>query len=114
MAELTPKTAGPEFIAHFDGECRRCGRPVEAGEDYVVKVHGVTGIFHPLCAREYCEVVNEHVIDDRDQVHAEQETTAVKARRVRQICRQLHDLDVPAEAIEPVERFAGELDRRAA
>jgi hypothetical protein len=108
VAELTPKTMGPEVIARRDGTCRRCHRPIEAGEDYVAKVEGPHGGWmHPQCAKSYCEAINDEV----DQVEGERTETTT---RVRQICRELRDLDTPESAVEPIERWADEQDRRAA
>ena len=108
MAELTPKTKGPEVPAGRRGTCAGpCidadGKAIVPGEHYIAKVDG-HGWMHALCAKAYCAAINEEV----NQVAGE------RAADIRQICRRLHDLDVPGEAIEPVERFAGELEARAA
>jgi hypothetical protein len=107
VAELARKTTGPEFKARHDGSCRRCGRPVFAGEDFVVKVDGAGGIFHPWCGRDYCATVNEEV-DLR-----ESERRDPREPRIRQICRELAELDVPDQVLEPIEGYADELGRAA-
>jgi hypothetical protein len=107
VAELERKTAGREFRAQYDGLCRRCGRPVFAGEDIVVKVDGVKGVLHPWCGRDYCATINEEV-DAR-----EDERRDPRAPRLRQICRELAELDVPDEVLGPIEGYADELGRAA-
>jgi hypothetical protein len=98
VTELTRKTMGREVLAKRDGTCRSCSRPIEAGDDYVAKVDGV-GWMHALCAKAYCDVINE----EADQVEDER---GDRDERFRQICRELRDLDVPEAAIEMIERFA--------
>jgi hypothetical protein len=107
VAELAQKTVSREFGARHDGECRRCSRPIFAGEDQVVKVDGVSGVFHPWCGRDYCSTINEEV------ERREAEERDPREPRVRQICREVAGLDAPDQVLEAINRWADELGRAA-
>lgn len=62
VAQLKTRRHGPEVLAKEDGPCKGCDKRIEAGEHYVCVVEGV-GAMHALCARGYCQVLEEHAED---------------------------------------------------
>jgi hypothetical protein len=110
VAVFTRKTMGPEVIADRDGSCHGpCkepdGRAIRRGVHYIVKVDGVRGVFHALCAKSYCEVINEEV-DLVEEEFAASEGLR-RAERLLDICAELRELDAPAEAIDSLAVHAG-------
>lgn len=63
VAELKPRSHGPEVLAKRSGRCKGCPEPIVAGEDYISIVDGV-GVMHALCATSYCRVLEEHCEPD--------------------------------------------------
>lgn len=63
MAQLKPRSRGPEVLAKLDSPCKGCDRPIVGGEDYICIVEGL-GTMHALCAANYCQILEEHVEEE--------------------------------------------------
>jgi hypothetical protein len=62
IAELQPRSHGPEVWAKRDSDCKVCHETIRVGQDVIVVVDRL-GACHALCGRRYVETVNRELED---------------------------------------------------